>query len=126
MPKISPNRMRVRSPRKGAGAGDDDHAERQHADEQQADGRIGGELERWVMRVTPPIMTAAPDGAPTMPGKPRIRARAIPGSTPWARASPMKARPRRTINVPATAQAIADQHPGDQRLEHEGVRERRN
>src|ERR1035437_2293466 len=49
-------------------------------------------------------MTAAPTAAPAIPGKPRSNAAATPGSTPWASASPMKASPRSTTNVPTIAQ----------------------
>ena len=60
-------------------------------------------FERAVMRPTPPIITTAPTAAPSIVGKPRIVAIATPGRTPWAKASPMKAIPRRTTYVPTTA-----------------------
>ena len=56
-------------------------------------------------QVDPPIIEAAPTAAPARPGRPRRSAPATPGSTPWASASPMKASPRSTTKVPATAQA---------------------
>src|ERR1035437_287545 len=56
-------------------------------------------------------MTAAPTAAPAIPGKPRSNAAATPGSTPWARASPMKASPRSTTNVPTIAQPTETRIP---------------
>ena len=67
--------------------------------------------KRRVTRLTPPIITTAPTAAPTMPETPKRRAVAIPGKTPWARASPTKARPRSTTNVPAIAHDKATKIP---------------
>ena len=67
--------------------------------------------ERCVMTVTPPIMSIAPIAAPIIPGKPNRNARAIPGRTPWASASPIKAIPRMMTNVPAMAHAMETRMP---------------
>jgi len=51
---------------------------------------------RDVITETPPIIATAPIAAPTTPGTPNSSARAIPGITPWASASPTNDRPRST------------------------------
>jgi hypothetical protein len=66
---------------------------------------------RRVTTLTPDIMTPAPIAAPSTPEKPNSNAAATPGTTPWASASPAKARPRNTTNVPATAQMADTKMP---------------
>ena len=68
-------------------------------------------LNLRVTMLTPPIMTAAPTAAPRMPENPSNIAVAIPGSTPWASASPTNAKPRNTTNVPAIAHVKATRIP---------------
>jgi hypothetical protein len=68
-------------------------------------------LDFEVINVIPEIITAAPTAAPRIPGKPNKMAKAMPGNTPWARASPIKARPRRITKVPAIAQAMETRTP---------------
>jgi hypothetical protein len=55
----------------------------------------------------PPAATAAPAG----PGRPSTTAMATPGSIPCAIASPRKAMPRSTTQVPVTAQSTATSSP---------------
>ena len=57
--------------------------------------------------VTPPVMTAALSSAPTSRLPPNSAASATPGSSPCDMASPRKAIPLSTTQVPARAQ-IAD------------------
>ena len=57
-----------------------------------------GEWARIKLRLI--AISAAAPNAPTVVSTPRMNATAIPGSTPWARASPMKLMPRNTIQVP--------------------------
>ena len=52
--------------------------------------------------VIPPAITSALTSAPPMTLNPQIWARATPGMTPWARASPMNASPRSTTHVPTS------------------------
>ncbi len=65
---------------------------------------------RWT-RLIPATMTAADTAAPTVRSKPRTTPRAMPGRTPWARASPMKVRPRSTTQVPTRAVMTATRTP---------------
>jgi hypothetical protein len=67
--------------------------------------------ERLVIKVMPPIMNAAPMAAPIIPENPARIDTAMPGKTPWASASPMKANPRKITKVPAIAQAIETKTP---------------
>ena len=67
-------------------------------------------VRRWT-RFTPATITAAPASAPTTVDQPRRNASAMPGSTPWASASPMKDSPRITTQVPMTAVVTAAASP---------------
>ena len=49
-----------------------------------------------VINEMPVIITAALTAAPKIPDTPMSRAAAMPGTTPWARASPTNDRPRST------------------------------
>ena len=64
-----------------------------------------------VIRLIPPIIITAPSDAPMIPGRPNKIATAIPGNTPCARASPINARPRKTIKVPTIQQVIETRIP---------------
>jgi len=59
--------------------------------------RTGVRLET---KVTRPLIMRAERKAPTTGLKPHKIATAIPGMTPWAKASPRNASPRKTIHVP--------------------------
>ena len=61
--------------------------------------------DRRFTRLIPPTMIAAVMRAPTVRLNPHSTARAIPGITPWASASPRKLRPRSTTHVPTTDEA---------------------
>jgi len=111
MPRISPNRMRTRSPEK-AWERETMATPRASMPTNSRPMAVSGErLERRVMKPMPKIMAQAPSAAPAMPGRPRSMAAATPGSTPWARASPMKARPRSTTKVPTMPQATETRMP---------------
>ena len=60
---------------------------------------------------TRPAITAAATNAPAIGLNPPSTASAIPGMTPWARASPRKARPRRTTQVPIREVATTASRP---------------
>ena len=111
IPSSSPNRIRTRSPEN-----DDerDTITTPSASRPTNSSPIAVSLdrrERSVISVTPPIIAIAPTAAPIIPGTPSRSAAATPGSTPWASASPMNARPRSTTYVPTTAHAIDTRIP---------------
>ena len=56
---------------------------------------------RWISSI-PPTMTAAATTAPRTGEKSSTTASAMPGTTPWTKASPKKLRPRRTSQTPTT------------------------
>ncbi len=66
---------------------------------------------RRLTTVTAPLITSAATKAPAMGLKPHRMARASPGMTPWASASPRKVRPRNTTHVPTTAVAALANNP---------------
>ena len=65
---------------------------------------------RWT-RLMPPTITTALTIAPSVRSKPQMAASAMPGSTPWASASPKNARPRTTTHVPISAVVVAASSP---------------
>ncbi len=110
-PRISPKRIRTRSPAKAPDR-ETMATPRASIPTNRSPMAVSPEsFERRVMTPIPRIMAAAPAAAPTIPGRPSSMATATPGRTPWARASPMKARPRRTTNVPTIPQAIETRIP---------------
>src|SRR5690606_19623414 len=66
---------------------------------------------RRFTNVMPPTITAAVARAPRVRSNPHSTARAMPGMTPWARASPRKDRPRSTTQVPTTEDATTASIP---------------
>ena len=67
--------------------------------------------DRRLTRLTPATIRAALTSAPTVTLNPHSTARAMPGITPWARASPRKLRPRSTTQVPTTDDATTASIP---------------
>ena len=65
---------------------------------------------RWT-RFVPATITSALSRAPRVRSKLQITARAMPGSTPCASASPKKANPRTTTQVPIKAVVAAASRP---------------
>ena len=112
-PSSSPNRMRVRSPVKLLVR---DVIMTPSASMPAKNNPIAVSLDRRDRRVitlTPLIITTVPAAAPITTGQPRSTAVAMPGRTPWARASATKARPRSTTNEPTIAQHIATSTPAE-------------
>lgn len=70
----------------------------------------GRRARRWTTSM-PATITAALTRAPTVTSMPHTKASAMPGSTPWARASPMNDMPRTTTHVPITEVVTAASSP---------------
>ena len=66
-------------------------------------------------RLTPPTMTTALTIAPSDRSNPQMAARAMPGSTPWASASPKNASPRTTTHVPIERRRRRGEQAADER-----------
>ena len=78
-----------------------------------------GEYRRSVLM--PLTMTSAATRAPRVGLPPMIRATAMPGRTPWARASPRKLSPRSTTHVPMIDVDSTASSAGVERATHERV-----
>ena len=116
MPRISPNRMRTMSPLNES-VRETMMTPSANMPTNSRPMAVSDESpERLVTKLTPTIITAEPTAAPSMPGTPSNSAPATPGSTPCANASPMKARPRSTTNVPATAHSTDTRMPATSAL----------
>ncbi len=115
-PRISPKRMRTRSPEK-APERETMATPRASIPTKRSPMAVSEDSrERRVMKPIPRIMAAVPTAAPSSPGRPSSMEMATPGRTPWASASPMKARPRRTTNVPTMPQAKETSSPAARAL----------
>ncbi len=90
---------------------DDDHAQGQHPDEQETDGGVLPQAGLAVDECNACNHDERTGDRAEGQVEPQDERNAMPGRTPWASASPMKAMPRMTTQVPMSDEVTAASRP---------------